>query len=103
MVSDTQARDGPTARGRERLAIEIHDLIARYGRKKAVDGLSLSVPEGSFYGFLGPHGAGKTTTIRTLLGFRKPDGGAPTNFLVCLVSVVLSLLAALWLFNRKAY
>jgi ABC-type hemin transport system ATPase subunit len=52
---------------------------------------------------MGPHGAGKTTTIRTLLGFRKPDGGAPTNFLVCLVSVVLSLLAALWLFNRKAY
>jgi hypothetical protein len=41
------------------------------------------------------HGAGKTTTIKTLLGFRKPDGGAPTNFLVCLVSAVLPLLAAL--------
>jgi hypothetical protein len=54
MVSDTQARDGPTARGRERLAIEIHDLIARYGRKKAVDGLSLRVPEGSVYGSWDP-------------------------------------------------
>ncbi len=59
-----------------RAAIEIQDLIVSYGRRRAVDGLSLTVPVGSVYGFLGPNGAGKTTTIKTLLGFRKPDGGS---------------------------
>ncbi len=59
-----------------RAAIEIQDLVVSYGRRRAVDGLSLTVPVGSVYGFLGPNGAGKTTTIKTLLGFRKPDGGS---------------------------
>lgn len=57
-------------------AIEVKDLAVRYGSKRAVDGLNLSVPKGSVFGFLGPNGAGKTTTIKTLLGFRKPDGGS---------------------------
>ena len=57
-------------------AIEIKDLVVNYGSKRAVDGLSLTVPAGSVYGFLGPNGAGKTTTIKTLLGFRKPDAGS---------------------------
>lgn len=57
-------------------AIEVEDLVVRYGSKRAVDGLSLEVPRGSVYGFLGPNGAGKTTTIKTLLGFRGPDGGS---------------------------
>lgn len=57
-------------------AIEINNLVVSYGSKRAVNGLSLSVPVGSVYGFLGPNGAGKTTTIKTLLGFRKPDGGS---------------------------
>ncbi len=58
-----------------RAAIEIKDLIVNYGKKRAVDGLNMSVPVGSVFGFLGPNGAGKTTTIKTLLGFRRPDGG----------------------------
>ncbi len=57
-------------------AIEINNLVVSYGDKRAVDGLSLSVPTGSVYGFLGPNGAGKTTTIKTLLGFRQPNGGS---------------------------
>lgn len=57
-------------------AIEIEGLVVRYGRKRAVDGLDLTVPRGSVYGFLGPNGAGKTSTIKTLLGFRGPDGGS---------------------------
>ncbi len=62
---------------RETPAIETVELVARYGRKKtAVDGLDLTVPQGSVYGFLGPNGAGKTTTIKTLMGFRRPDGGS---------------------------
>ncbi len=60
----------------EAAAIEINNLVVSYGDKRAVDGLSLSVPIGSVYGFLGPNGAGKTTTIKTLLGFRQPNGGS---------------------------
>ncbi len=60
----------------EPAAIEINNLAVSYGDKRAVDGLTLSVPTGSVYGFLGPNGAGKTTTIKTLLGFRQPNGGS---------------------------
>jgi ABC-2 type transport system ATP-binding protein len=63
-------------RGQGRAAIEIEDLVVRYGRKRAVDGLSLAVPVGTVFGFLGPNGAGKTTTIKALMGFRRPDGGS---------------------------
>src|SRR5215467_8073689 len=56
-------------------AIEITDLVVRYGRRRVVDGLSLRVPRGSVYGLLGANGAGKTTTIKTLLGFRAPASG----------------------------
>ncbi len=57
------------------LAIEINDLVISYGQKRAVDGLNLKVPLGSIFGFLGPNGSGKTTTIKSLLGFRPPNGG----------------------------
>jgi ABC-2 type transport system ATP-binding protein len=56
-------------------AIEIQDLIKRYGRKVAVDEVSLSVREGETFGYLGPNGAGKTTTIRCMLGLIYPTGG----------------------------
>ena len=59
----------------EGAAIQVKDLVVNYGRKRAVDGLSMTVPRGSVYGFLGPNGAGKTSTIKTLMGFRKPNGG----------------------------
>ena len=60
----------------EGMAIQVDDLVVNYGRKRAVDGLSMTVPRGSVYGFLGPNGAGKTSTIKTLMGFRKPNGGS---------------------------
>jgi ABC-2 type transport system ATP-binding protein len=56
-------------------AIQVEGLTKRYGSQKAVDGLSLTVPEGSIFGLLGENGAGKTTTIQTLLGLVKPDSG----------------------------
>ncbi len=76
MMADTSARGEAPVPEDELAAIEIEDLVVSYGRKRAVDGLSLTVPVGSVYGFLGPNGAGKTTTIKTLLGFRRPDGGS---------------------------
>lgn len=52
----------------------------RNGRTVAVDGLDLSVPEGGVYGFLGPNGSGKTTTIRCLLGLVRPTKGRARLF-----------------------
>lgn len=56
-------------------AIEIDNLVIRFGRFTAVNGLSLAVNEGELFGFLGPNGAGKTTTIRVLIGSQRPTSG----------------------------
>ncbi len=57
-------------------AIEIRDLVKTYNGFRAVDGLSVSVPQACFFGFLGPNGAGKTTTIKMLMGLAQPDSGS---------------------------
>lgn len=57
-------------------AIEIKDLTKYYGSFCAVDHISFSVGSGEFFGFLGPNGSGKTTTIRMLTGLSKPSGGS---------------------------
>ena len=56
-------------------AIETHGLTRRYGAQLAVDGIDLRVPRGSFYGFLGENGAGKSTTISMLTGVLLPTSG----------------------------
>jgi len=58
------------------LAIETRGLVKRFGQQAAVDGIDLAVPSGSTYGFLGPNGSGKTTTIRALLGLVTPSAGS---------------------------
>jgi ABC-2 type transport system ATP-binding protein len=58
-----------------RLAISTHGLTKRYRRQTAVDTIDLAVPHGSVYGFLGPNGSGKTTTIRVLLGLASATEG----------------------------
>jgi ABC-2 type transport system ATP-binding protein len=50
-------------------------LRKRYGRRVAVDGVSLQVGRGEVLGLLGPNGAGKTTVIKMLLGLVRPDAG----------------------------
>lgn len=63
------------------LAIETTNLRYRTGRGSnafEVSRLTMRVPRGSVYGFLGPNGSGKTTTIRLLLGMLTPDGGTIT-------------------------
>jgi ABC-2 type transport system ATP-binding protein len=57
-------------------AIETHGLTKRYGRITAVDDVSITVRPGDRYGFLGPNGSGKTTTIRMLLGLVYPTSGS---------------------------
>jgi lantibiotic transport system ATP-binding protein len=66
------AGDPPTA---EHLAIRTTELTRRFGSQTAVDGVDLAVPRGAVYGFLGPNGSGKTTTIRMLLGLMSPHAG----------------------------
>ena len=55
--------------------IETRGLAKRYRGTLAVDGLDLRVPRGSVFGFLGPNGSGKTTTIRMLMGLIEPTAG----------------------------
>src|SRR5579872_658274 len=60
------------------LAIETHGLSKHFGQRKAVDGLTISIPSRTITGFIGPNGAGKTTTIRLLLGLVRPSAGSAT-------------------------
>lgn len=55
--------------------IEISGVTKTFGSHVAVDNLSLNVPEGSIYGFIGPNGSGKTTTIRMIMNILYPDSG----------------------------
>jgi len=56
-------------------AIELDNVCKSFGSVRAVDGLSVQVPQGSVYGFLGPNGAGKTTTLRMVMDIIRPDSG----------------------------
>jgi len=56
-------------------AVRTRALTRRFGSQTAVDGVDLEVPRGAVYGFLGPNGSGKTTTIRMLLGLIAADSG----------------------------
>ncbi|WP_232006163.1 ABC transporter ATP-binding protein [Mycobacterium sp. 852013-50091_SCH5140682] len=57
-------------------SIVVQDLAKQYGRRAAVDGLTLSVESGEFLALLGPSGCGKSTTLRMLAGLEAPDRGA---------------------------
>jgi ABC-2 type transport system ATP-binding protein len=56
-------------------AVEIRDVTKTFGAFTAVDNLSLEVPEGTVYGFIGPNGSGKTTTLRMIMRILHPDRG----------------------------
>ena len=69
-------RDAEPAAVQAPPAIRTTALTKRFGRHTAVNGIDLLVPHGSVFGFLGPNGSGKTTTIRMLLGLISPSAGA---------------------------
>ena len=56
-------------------AVSIVDVVKHFGALKALDGVSLEIAEGEFFGLLGPNGAGKTTLISTLAGLVRADSG----------------------------
>ena len=58
------------------LAIETHGLTKVFGHQRAVDDVDLAVPRGAVFGFLGPNGSGKTTTIRMMLGLAASTSGS---------------------------
>ena len=58
--------------------ITARGLVKKYGDVVALDGLDLTVPEGTVFGLLGPNGAGKTTAVRILTTLLKPDSGTAT-------------------------
>ncbi len=60
------------------LAIDVADLTKRFAGRTVVDKFSIQVPRGQVWGFLGPNGSGKTTTIRMLCGLLVPDSGTGT-------------------------
>src|SRR4029450_12135332 len=61
--------------GERPIAAEARDLVKDFDGTRAVDGVSLTVPEGSITGILGPNGAGKTTCLRMMLGIIDPSSG----------------------------
>ncbi|WP_351225817.1 ABC transporter ATP-binding protein [Streptomyces sp. NPDC002133] len=65
----------PTPGPQDGPAVALDDVHKRYGRIQAVDGVSLTVPRGEFFGLLGPNGAGKTTLVEIMEGQRQADSG----------------------------
>ena len=61
-------------------ALEIQNLVKKYGAHTAVNGISFSIQKGEFFGFLGPNGAGKTTTIKCVTGIATIQGGTVKTF-----------------------
>jgi ABC-2 type transport system ATP-binding protein len=68
----------PPARAEGALAIDVKGLNKSFGKKQVVKDFSLQVRRGEIYGFLGPNGSGKTTSIRMICGLLKPDSGEGT-------------------------
>ena len=56
-------------------AVEVKDIVKRYGTVAALDRVTVTVAEGEFFALLGPSGSGKTTLLRAIAGFVIPDSG----------------------------
>jgi ABC-2 type transport system ATP-binding protein len=70
--------DAPSVRAASDHVIETEGLDLRYGRKKALNGLTLNIPRGRVHAIVGANGAGKSSLFRVLLGFQSPTDGRAT-------------------------
>ncbi len=77
--------DRPIPRTGEEPVVRFEKAVKRIGRKTIIEGLTLDVPAGQVFGFLGPNGSGKTTTIRMMTGLMAPSSG---DIIVCGRSIV---------------
>ncbi|MEO1179589.1 MAG: ABC transporter ATP-binding protein [Cyanobacteria bacterium J06636_28] len=68
----------PTVDATAVLDVELKDIVKTFGEETAVQGLSLQIRQGEFFGILGPSGCGKTTTLRMIAGFETPTSGELT-------------------------
>ena len=75
IATGTSGPTGAAASPAVEMAVVTRGLTKRYGDRVAVQGLDLNVPRGQVYGFLGPNGSGKTTTLRMLVGLIRPNAG----------------------------
>ncbi len=75
-AAGTSGGSPPAAEQGVDLAVATRGLTKRFGSQVAVDAVDLAVPTGAVYGFLGPNGSGKTTTIRMLLGLVRANAGS---------------------------
>ena len=76
--------------------LSVQNLTKRYGTKTALDGLSVALEQGRFYGLIGPEGAGKTTLLRLLAGLCFPPAGSLASVSSIRRPFVASLRAALF-------
>ena len=72
--------------------IELNNITKTYTGKTAVNQLSLAIPQGSIYGFIGPNGSGKTTTLRMILNIIYPDSGTIAVFEKAIALPIASVL-----------
>ncbi len=72
------ARSRAHAKGTYIFMIEINNLVKKFGKKYALDGVSFSIKKGEIVGFLGPNGAGKSTTMNIITGYISPTSGTVT-------------------------
>ncbi|MFI8420685.1 ATP-binding cassette domain-containing protein [Streptomyces sp. NPDC085479] len=80
-MSEVQAMSShPAAGGPPPAAVRVESVSKRYGDRLAVDGVSLEIHEGEFFGLLGPNGAGKSTLVEIMEGLRRADTGSVALF-----------------------
>ena len=60
--------------------ISLDRVVKIYGGRRAIDDLTLEIPQGRIFGLLGPNGAGKTTLLRMIMGLVRPDSGTISLF-----------------------
>ncbi|WP_077801256.1 ABC transporter ATP-binding protein [Streptomyces sp. JHA26] len=74
-MTDTETMPADPGDRAARAAIEVGEVSKRYGTHQALDGVSLRIARGEFFGLLGPNGAGKTTLVEIMEGLRQADSG----------------------------